>query len=316
MSRVFLFPGQGSQFVGMAKDLCEAYPTAARMMQRAHDVLGYDLSEIMWGTGLSEEDAAERLKQTQYTQPALFVHSAIAGAVLQEKGLTPEVVAGHSLGELSALYAAGVCDFETALGLVSLRGTLMAEAGVKAPGAMSAVLGMSDEDVSAHCEATASSGAVVVAANFNAPGQVVISGSPEGVAAAGEACQQAGAKRVVPLPVSGAFHSPLMAYAAPAFNEALRAATFEAASCDVYINVTAEVERDPEILKQRLVEQLTSPVRWSQTLANMKAKGCTTFFEVGAGRVLSGLLRTTLGREWVATPLGTADQISARTTDQ
>ena len=306
----YLFPGQGSQHVGMGQDLYERFPEARALFDAADAALGFGLTERMFGAGGDEAAEQEALQQTDVTQPALYVHSLAAAAVLKERGHTPDQVAGHSLGEYSALAAAGALDFEDGLRLVRLRGTLMAEAGHRRPGTMAAVLGLDDDDVAAVCEEASQEGSVVQAANFNAPGQVVISGDEDAVARASEQFKAQGARHVVPLPVSGAFHSPLMEYARDGLREALLETDVQAPRCPVYLNVTATPTSDPNEIQKRLLEQLTAPVRWSETLRRMQQDGATRFIEVGTGKVLTGLVRRTLGREAETATAGTADEVS------
>ena len=306
----YLFPGQGSQHVGMGRDLYERFPEARARFEEADEVLGFALSRWMFGTGGDEAAEQGALQQTDVTQPALYVHSLAAAAVLEQRGLFLDQAAGHSLGEYSALAATGALAFEDGLRLVRLRGTMMAEAGRRRPGTMAAVLGLDDEAVAAVCEAASASGeGVVQAANFNAPGQVVISGDEEAVARASERLKAEGARRVVPLPVSGAFHSPLMERARDGLREALLATDVRAPRCPVYLNVTAAPTSDPEAIRKRLLEQLTAPVRWSETLRRMQQDGAARFIEVGTGNVLTGLVRRTLGRDVEAVTVGTADEV-------
>ncbi|MFN3596188.1 MAG: ACP S-malonyltransferase [Rubricoccaceae bacterium] len=304
----FLFPGQGSQKPGMGADLYERFPEARARFDEADDVLGFPLSAMMFADG---DDAAETLRQTEITQPALYVHSLAALAVLEARGHRPDAAAGHSLGEYSALAALGALSFADGLRAVRRRGELMAQAGSVRPGAMAAVLGLEADALEAVCAAASEQGGVVVPANYNDPGQIVLSGDPEAVARAGEAARAAGARRVVPLPVSGAFHSPLMAYAAEGLAETLAALELRPPRGRVYLNVTAAPEADPEVLRRRLLEQLTAPVRWAQTLQVMHAEGVTRFVEVGAGNVLSGLVRRTLGRDVQTATAGTAAELDA-----
>ncbi len=286
----FLFPGQGSQSVGMGYELFEQYPEARARFEAANDLLDVDLLTLMFGLD-SSIDSEEQLKQTAITQPALYTHSLAAMAVLENNGLTPDMAAGHSLGEYSALAAVGALSFEEGLRVVRRRGELMAEAGERRPGAMAAVMGADDEDVEAACTAVSDEGeGVVQTANYNAPGQVVISGDQEAVEKATARIKG----RAIPLPVSGAFHSPLMEYAREGLGEVLEAVTIDEPDCPVYLNVTAEPTTDPDEIRQRLMEQLLSPVRWAQSLRRMRDDGATRFVEVGAGDVLRGLVGRTL----------------------
>lgn len=307
MNTAFLFPGQGSQYVGMAADLL-SHDSARRVLEASDAVLGIPLTEIMFGTGQPEADE-ERLRQTDVTQPALFVHSMAVSAVLTERGYLPDVVAGHSLGEYSALTAAGAIAFEDALRTVRLRGRLMAEAGIRRPGAMAAVLGVEDDAVVDICSAASTDGEVVQPANYNAPGQIVISGDGAAVERAMAVASEHGAKRVIPLPVSGAFHSPLMEYAREGLAAALEDLHMETPSCPVYLNVTAERSTDPEEIRRALLEQLTAPVKWTQTLLRMQEDGVGRFVEVGAGKVLAGLVKRTIGRDVDTRAIGTAEEL-------
>lgn len=294
----YLFPGQGSQYVGMGQDLYAAFSAARACFEQADEILGFSLTALMFGTHAEADAAAEALRQTDITQPALYVHSLAAMAVLSDRGLQPGMVAGHSLGEYSALAAAGAISFEDGLRAVRLRGQLMAQAGDQRPGTMGAVLGMDDDALVVLCDdITAEGNGLVQAANFNAPGQIVISGDVAAVERAIELAPARGARRVVPLPVSGAFHSPLMAHARDGLAEALDTLPIQPPRCPVYLNVTAAPTQDPEEIRSRLLAQLMSPVRWAQSLQQMEADGATTFLEVGAGRVLSGLAKRTLGRQ-------------------
>ena len=289
----FLFPGQGSQSVGMGHELYEQSAVARERFDAADALMGedVDLLALMFGLADGVDDPEEALKQTEVTQPALYTHSLAAMAVLREKGVHPDMAAGHSLGEYSALAAVGALSFEDGLRVVRRRGELMAEAGTRRPGAMAAVMGADDEEVEVACtSATAEGEGVVQPANYNAPGQVVISGDPEAVERATTRVKG----RAIPLPVSGAFHSPLMEYAREGLAEVLEAVDLQPPDCPVYLNVTGEPTTDPDEIRQRLIDQLLSPVRWSQSLRRMAADGATRFVEVGAGDVLRGLVRRTL----------------------
>ena len=277
---VFVFPGQGAQFVGMGKDLYDAYPEARAMMQRANEVLGFDLTEVMF------EGTDEALRQTRVTQPAIFLHSIVAGRLMTT--LQPDMVAGHSLGEFSALVAAEALHWEDGLRLVSQRAQAMQEACELQPGTMAAVLALADDKVVEVCNSIED---VVVAANFNCPGQVVISGSLSGVDVACKALKEAGAKRALKLPVGGAFHSPLMQPAAERLQAAIMNTTFHTPKCPVYQNVSAKAEMDKDVIQRQVLEQLTSPVRWTQSVQQMVADGATAFYEFGPGDVLKGLIR-------------------------
>ena len=281
----YIFPGQGSQSVGMGQNLCSHSEVARTLFEQADEYLGEKISTLCF---YGPEDA---LKQTVHTQPALYVTSAAALAVLRERGVpSPEAVAGHSVGEYAALYAAGAFDFETGLRLVSRRAQEMHRAALTQPGAMAAVLGLSAEQVVAVC-AEAQSAGPVSAANFNGGGQVVISGSAAGVAKASELAKAAGAKRVLPLNVSGAFHSALMAPAVEAMEYALRDAAIHTASIPIVANLTADYETTPDEIRTNLAAQIDHPVRWEETILRLTTDGFDTFVEVGSGTVLAGLMK-------------------------
>ena len=280
MAKAFVFPGQGSQFPGMCKDLYDAHKEAREMCQAADRLLGFSLTDVMFN------GTAEDLKQTKVTQPAVFLHSVVAQRLMTIE--TPQMVAGHSLGEFSALVACGALRFEDALLLVSARAQAMQAACEANPGTMAAVLGLPDEQVDAICKAQ---NGVVVAANFNCPGQVVISGEIEAVEAACVALKEAGARRALRLPVGGAFHSPLMAPAAEELKAAILKTEFRKPFCPIYQNVSAKAEKEPEIIRENLLKQLTAPVRWTQSVQNMIADGASEFYEFGPGDVLKGLIR-------------------------
>lgn len=277
----FVFPGQGSQTVGMGADLFAEFPLARRVYEESDAVLGWPLSEM------SFSGPAEVLNDTRRTQPAVFVHSVAAFTVLKDIGLAPDMVAGHSLGEYAALFAAGALDLSTSLKLVDARASAMAAAAAKTPGTMAAVVGLDPQTV----ENALSGIQGVVAANFNGPDQVVISGTAEGVEEAGRVLFGLGAKRVLPLKVSGAFHSPLMADAATKVSAALSRETISEPGIPVIPNVTAAPTRDPALLRRLLVEQITGPVRWAQTVRALESAGCVRCYEVGPGKVLQGLVK-------------------------
>ncbi len=281
MKKAYVFPGQGAQYPGMGKDLFERFEEARNLFLQADKILGFSLSEIMFNG--NEED----LRQTKITQPAIFVHSVITAKMLGDY-FQPDMLAGHSLGEFSALVAGGVMSFEDGLKLVLQRALAMQKATELTPSTMAAVLGLDDETVEKICQETEG---VVVPANYNSSGQLVISGETDAVKKAAEKLQEAGARRVVMLNVGGAFHSPLMEPAREQLAKAIEGTTFEKPLAPIYQNVTAKPETDPEQIKQNLVLQLTSPVRWTQIIQNMIKDGATEFYEVGPGKVLLGLLR-------------------------
>ena len=279
MKKAYVFPGQGSQFPGMAKEIYQANKEAKTLMERANEVLGFRITDIMFG------DSAEDLKATRVTQPAIFLHSVVL-AKCCVPGI-PDAVAGHSLGEFSALTAAGAIGFEDGLKLVALRAQAMQKCCERQPGAMAAIINLPDQTIEEICADIPG----VVPANYNSNGQVVISGEKEAVDQACAALKAAGAKRALPLPVSGAFHSPLMEPAREELAKAIADTPFHAPVCPIYQNVSALPTTDPEVIKANLLQQLTSPVRWTQTVQNMLADGITSFLEIGPGTVLQGLIR-------------------------
>lgn len=279
MKKAYVFPGQGSQFPGMARDLYENNTEARAMLDKADEVLGFKITEIMF------EGTAEDLKQTRVTQPAIFLHSTVLARCLPD--FAPDMVAGHSLGEFSALAAAGAMDFEEGLKLVSIRAEAMQKACEMADGTMAAVIALPAEKVEEICAATEG---IVVAANYNCDGQIVISGEKYAVEAACVRMKEAGAKRALPLPVGGAFHSPLMEPARAELAKGIEKAALRTPICPVYQNVTAKATSDPEEIRANLLAQLTSPVLWTQSVRNMLADGADHFIELGPGKVLQGLV--------------------------
>ena len=279
--KAFLFPGQGAQFPGMGKDIYEASQEAKTLFHQANEILGFNITDIMFG-----EDA-EALKQTQVTQPAIFLHSVILSSVMG-KSFNPDCVAGHSLGEFSALVAAKALSFENGLKLVHQRALAMQDACDEVPGTMAAVLGLEDHIIEEVC---ASISGIVVAANYNCPGQLVISGEKEAVALACEAMKEAGAERALPLPVGGAFHSPLMEPAKTKLAAAIENTSIQNPICPVYQNVVAIGITDAATIKTNLIAQLTAPVRWTQSVQQMLNDGASSFVEVGPGKVLQGLVK-------------------------
>ncbi|HEV2150685.1 MAG TPA: ACP S-malonyltransferase [Longimicrobiaceae bacterium] len=301
-----LFPGQGSQAVGMGRELAERYPEAREAFEEADDALGFALSRLCW------EGPDEELRRTRNAQPALLVHSAAAWRVLQRHGVEPVAAAGHSLGEFSAYLAAGSLAFADAVRTVRRRGELMYEAGQARPGTMAAVLGLDDDVVEGVCREASSGGSEVAAANFNAPGQVVVSGDVDAVERASALLVSAGAKKVSGLSVSGAFHSPLMAPAEEGLSAHLQGVEFGAPAFPVVSNVTAAPVTDPAEAKILLVRQLTSTVRWTDSVRTLLQLGATRFLEVGPGKVLTGMLkRIDRAAEGRGVPLGTPEAIEA-----
>ncbi len=281
MSTAYVFPGQGAQFPGMGKDLYENNAEAKALFDKADEVLGFSLSTIMF------EGTAEELKETKVTQPAIFTLSVIMAKLLGED-FKPTMVAGHSLGEFSALTAVGALDFESALKLVSARAMAMQKACEMKPSTMAAILGLTDEQVENICESTAG---VVVAANYNCPGQLVISGEIEAIEAACESAKEAGARRALVLPVGGAFHSPMMEPARAELAAAIEATEFHTPLCPVVQNSVAKAVSDPAEIKQNLIDQLTAPVKWTQSVQQMIASGVTDYVECGPGKTLQGLVK-------------------------
>lgn len=279
--KAFVFPGQGAQFPGMGKDLYDASDKARARFEEANDILGFDIASIMF------DGTADELKQTAVTQPAIFLHSVILAECLGDD-FQPDMVAGHSLGEFSALVAAGALSFADGLRLVSARANAMQKACEQQPSTMAAVLGLENEVVERICNDT---DGVVVAANYNCPGQLVISGEVPAVEAACAALSEAGARRALMLPVGGAFHSPLMEPAREELATAIAEADIQAPRCPIYQNVSAEPTSDPDLIRQQLVAQLTAPVRWTQTMHTMIADGASAVTEVGPGKVLQGLFK-------------------------
>jgi len=280
--KAYLFPGQGAQFTGMGMDLYENSDLASDLFEQANNILGFCITDVMFA------GTAEDLKQTKITQPAIFLHSVIT-ARLREADFAPDMVAGHSLGEFSALTAAGALSFEDGLRLVHQRALAMQKACEAQESTMAAILGLDDETVEKICDDIAD---IVVPANYNCPGQLVISGTINGIEHAVEKMKEAGARRALVLPVGGAFHSPMMEPAREELQKAIEATDFKSPQCPIYQNVTAQAETEPERIRQNLIEQLTAPVRWTQTIQNMLAAGVTQFIEVGGtGKVLQGMVK-------------------------
>jgi len=286
----YVFPGQGAQFTGMGKNLYDQNLLAKKMFEQANDILGFRITNLMF------DGTDEDLKQTKVTQPAIFLHSVILSKMLCE-AFQPDMVAGHSLGEFSALVASQAISFEDGLMLVSKRARAMQKACEKTPSTMAAIIGMPDEEVEKICAAIKND--IVVCANFNCPGQIVISGTETGIDKACELLQTAGAKRALKLKVGGAFHSPLMESARAELAEAIQTTLFNNPICPIYQNVNAKAETNPDAIKENLIAQLTSPVRWSQSIQNMITAGATHFVELGPGSVLQGLIKKINSDVWI-----------------
>lgn len=281
--KAYIFPGQGAQFPGMAKELYGTSPRAREMFEMANEILGFRITDTMF------EGSSEDLKATKVTQPAIFLHSVILAECLE---IHPDMVAGHSLGEFSALVAAKALQFEDALKLVYIRAIAMQKCCEKVPGGMAAIIGLSDAEIEEIC---CRAGGLVIPANYNCDSQVVISGEREAVAKACESAKKAGAKRALPLAVGGAFHSPLMKPAGIELGKAIKATKFTDPICPVYQNVSTRAETKAEVIKQNLLEQLSSPVKWAQSVRNMLVEGADDFCEIGPGTVLQGLVKRIAG---------------------
>jgi [acyl-carrier-protein] S-malonyltransferase len=281
MSIAYVFPGQGAQFVGMGNEIFDKYPDASFYFQKANNILGFDIERIM------KEGTIEELTRTEVTQPAIFIHSVLMAKSLQD--FQPAMVAGHSLGEFSALVAAGGLCFEDGLKLVSIRANAMQKACDLQPSTMAAVLGLDDSIVDTICKSITDE--IVVAANYNCPGQLVISGSPRGIELASEKLKEAGAKRVLPLKVGGAFHSPFMAPAKEELAQAIMETNFSNPICPIYQNYTSHASQNADVIKQNLIDQLTGSVQWTKSVFNMIQDGALTFYEIGPGNALTGMIK-------------------------
>ena len=281
MSIAYVFPGQGAQFVGMGNEIFDKFLDASSYFQKANNILGFDIERIM------KEGTIEELTRTEVTQPAIFIHSVLMAKSLQD--FQPAMVAGHSLGEFSALVAAGGLSFEDGLKLVSIRANAMQKACDLQPSTMAAVLGLDDSIVDTICKSITDE--IVVAANYNCPGQLVISGSPRGIELASEKLKEAGAKRVLPLKVGGAFHSPFMAPAKEELAQAIMETNFSNPICPIYQNYTSHASQNADVIKQNLIDQLTGSVQWTRSVFNMIQDGALTFYEVGPGSALTGMIK-------------------------
>ncbi len=282
--KAFVFPGQGAQFIGMGKDLYEKYPVAKKYFDKSNEILGFDITEVMFNATTSDE-----LKQTKITQPAIFIHSVIS-SIVDENNFIPDMVAGHSLGEFSALVVSKALSFEDGLRLVYKRALTMQKACEMQESTMAAILALDDKTVEEVCEQI-NKELIVVPANYNCPGQIVISGSIEGVDKACEILKDRGAKRALRLQVNGGFHSPMMQPAKEELKEVIEKVTFNNPICPIYQNIDAKPHTDPNAIKENLIAQLTSPVRWTQTIENMILDGANQFYEYGPGNVLKGLIK-------------------------